>query len=85
MLLYTIGMQGFEIEAFLDELFAAEVGLVLDVRRVACCSSRLGFSSMVLRRRLSDAGISYLHIAKAGRPNSYGDCFSQFDSYLLIS
>jgi uncharacterized protein (DUF488 family) len=82
MRFYTIGMQGFEIEAFLDALAAAEVGLVLDVRSIACSSSRFGFPGMMLRRRLSDAGISYLHVAKAGPSHSYGDCLSQFDAYL---
>lgn len=82
MHLCTIGIHGFEIEALLDQLAAAQVGLVLDVRRLACGSTRNGFSNLVLRKRLSSAGISYVHIPKAGHPGTLADCLNEYERYL---
>ena len=82
MFLYTIGVQGSEIEAILDQLTAANVGLFLDVRRLACCGARLGSSSVALRKGLSTVGISYFHFPKAGHPSASVDCLSKYEKYL---
>jgi uncharacterized protein (DUF488 family) len=66
-MLATIGYEGKTQAEFLDELAAAGVELVLDVRAVAA-SRRPGFSKTALRNALAEAGIDYLHLRPLGTP-----------------
>jgi uncharacterized protein (DUF488 family) len=63
--LATIGYEGKTQEEFLDELRAAGIELVLDVRAVAA-SRRPGFSKTALRNGLAEVGIDYLHLRPLG-------------------
>jgi uncharacterized protein (DUF488 family) len=65
--LFTIGYEGKTQAEFLDELEAAGVALVLDVRAVAA-SRRPGFSKTALAGGLRERGIDYLHLRPLGTP-----------------
>jgi uncharacterized protein (DUF488 family) len=65
--LFTIGYEGKTQAEFLDELAAAGVELVLDVRAVAA-SRRPGFSKTALAGGLRERGIDYLHLRPLGTP-----------------
>ena len=65
--LATIGYEGKTQAEFLDELAAAGIELVLDVRAVAA-SRRPGFSKTALRNALAEHGIDYLHLRPLGTP-----------------
>ncbi|HEX8624853.1 MAG TPA: DUF488 domain-containing protein [Allosphingosinicella sp.] len=66
--LFTIGYEAKTQSEFLDELQAAGVGLVLDVRAVAA-SRRPGFSKTALAGGLRERGIDYLHLRALGTPS----------------
>src|SRR4051812_8658749 len=65
--LFTIGYEGKTQVEMLDELEAAGVALVLDVRAVAA-SRRPGFSKTALAGGLRERGIDYLHLRPLGTP-----------------
>src|SRR5512139_3587012 len=65
--LFTIGYEQTPSRAVLDELQAAGVKLLVDVRAVAS-SRRPGFSKNQLAAGLDERGISYLHLAGLGTP-----------------
>ena len=65
--LFTIGYEGKTQAEFLDELEAAAVELVIDVRAVAA-SRRPGFSKTALAAGLRERGIDYLHLRALGTP-----------------
>ncbi|MFL6845459.1 MAG: DUF488 family protein [Allosphingosinicella sp.] len=65
--LFTIGYEGKTQAEFLDELAAAGVELVLDIRAVAA-SRRPGFSKTALAGGLRERGIDYLHLRPLGTP-----------------
>ncbi len=65
--LFTIGYEGKTQAEFLDELQAAGVALVLDVRAVAA-SRRPGFSKTALAGGLRECGSDYLHLRALGTP-----------------
>lgn len=65
--LFTIGYEGKTQAEFLDELAAAGVELLIDVRAVAA-SRRPGFSKTALANGLSRRGIGYLHLRALGTP-----------------
>ena len=65
--LFTIGYEGKTQAEFLDELRAAGVELVIDVRAVAA-SRRPGFSKTALAGGLRERGIDYLHLRPLGTP-----------------
>jgi len=65
--LFTIGYEGKTQAEMLDELEAAGVALVLDVRAVAS-SRRPGFSKTALAGGLKERGIDYLHLRPLGTP-----------------
>ncbi|MGZ8342920.1 MAG: DUF488 domain-containing protein [Allosphingosinicella sp.] len=65
--LFTIGYEGKTQAEFLDELQAAGVALILDVRAVAA-SRRPGFSKTALANGLRERGIDYLHLRSLGTP-----------------
>lgn len=65
--LFTIGYEGKTQAEFLDELAAAGVELLIDVRAVAA-SRRPGFSKSALAAGLAERGIGYLHLRALGTP-----------------
>src|SRR6202049_3394944 len=67
--LFTIGYEQTPAKAVLDELEAAGVKLLVDVRAVSA-SRRPGFSKNQLAAGLDERGISYLHLRGLGTPKS---------------
>jgi uncharacterized protein (DUF488 family) len=67
--LFTIGYEQTPAKSVLDELDAAGVKLLVDVRAVAS-SRRPGFSKNQLAAGLDERGISYLHLRGLGTPKS---------------
>jgi uncharacterized protein (DUF488 family) len=67
--LFTIGYEQTPSKSVLDELEAAGVKLLVDVRAVAS-SRRPGFSKNQLAAGLDERGISYLHLKGLGTPKS---------------
>jgi uncharacterized protein (DUF488 family) len=65
--LFTIGYEGKTQDEFLDELEAAGVDLLIDVRAVAA-SRRPGFSKTALANSVRERGIDYLHLRPLGTP-----------------
>ncbi len=65
--LFTIGYEQTPAKSVLDELEAAGVKLLVDVRAVAA-SRRPGFSKSQLAAGLDARGISYLHLRGLGTP-----------------
>jgi uncharacterized protein (DUF488 family) len=65
--LFTIGYEGKTQSEFLDELAAAGVKLLIDVRAVAA-SRRPGFAKTALAAGLAERGIDYLHLRPLGTP-----------------
>ena len=67
--LSTIGYEGKTQAEFLDQLAAAGVALLIDVRAVAA-SRRPGFSKTALAGGLRERGIDYLHLRALGTPKA---------------
>jgi uncharacterized protein (DUF488 family) len=65
--LFTIGYEQAKSSAVLEELAAAKVELLVDVRAVAA-SRRPGFSKRQLAAGLDEHGIGYLHLRALGTP-----------------
>jgi uncharacterized protein (DUF488 family) len=70
--LFTIGYEQTPAKAVLDELEAAGVKLLVDVRAVAA-SRRPGFSKSQLAAGLDGRGIGYLHLRGLGTPKQGRD------------
>jgi uncharacterized protein (DUF488 family) len=66
---FTIGYEQTPSKAVLDELEAAGVKLLVDVRAIAS-SRRPGFSKSQLAAGLDERGIAYLHLRGLGTPKS---------------
>lgn len=64
---WTIGYEGMELGEFIDRLRGAEIGCLVDVRRVAW-SHKHGFRREQLRERLEVEGIGYMHMPQLGTP-----------------
>lgn len=89
--LFTIGYERQSIDTYIDELLAAGVDVIVDVRETAWSYKR-DFSSRPLERALAIAGIRYYHASFAGNPKefrsqaeSHADCLSAFENYLASS
>lgn len=65
--LFTIGYEHATTRALLDELQAAKIDLLIDVRAVTS-SRRPGFSKRQLAAGLDERGIGYLHLRALGTP-----------------
>jgi uncharacterized protein (DUF488 family) len=65
--LFTIGYEQARSDAVLNELKAAKVELLVDVRAVAA-SRRPGFSKRQLAAGLDENDIAYLHLRALGTP-----------------
>lgn len=80
--LYTIGYEGKTQAEFLDELTAARVRRVIDVRAVAA-SRRPGFSKTALAGGLGEVGIGYLHLRALGTPKAGRDAARKGNTRLM--
>lgn len=65
--LFTIGYEQTPATSVLDELEAAGVKLLVDVRAVAA-SRRPGFAKSQLKAGLDERGIGYIHLRGLGTP-----------------
>ena len=72
MAIATIGYEGKTQAQMIDQLKAAGVELVVDVRAVAA-SRRPGFSKTILGASLEEAGIGYEHLRGLGTPKAGRD------------
>ncbi len=72
MAIATIGYEGKTQAQMIDQLKAAGVDLVVDVRAVAA-SRRPGFSKTILGASLDEAGIGYEHLRGLGTPKAGRD------------
>lgn len=88
--LFTIGYEQATSAAVLEELRAAKVDLLVDVRAVAA-SRRAGFSKRQLAAGLDATGIGYLHLRALGTPKEgrvaaragrFDDLFRIYDAHL---
>jgi uncharacterized protein (DUF488 family) len=70
--LMTVGYEGKSVQALLDQLLAAHVARVVDVRQLPL-SRRRGFSKTALSTALAEAGIEYVHVRAAGNPFRHDD------------
>ncbi len=67
--LFTIGYEAKTQSHLIDELKAAGVEVVVDVRAIAA-SRRAGFSKTVLAASLAAEGIDYVHLRALGTPKA---------------
>jgi uncharacterized protein (DUF488 family) len=67
MRFYTLGYQGIYLETFIEALHSENIGTLLDVRAVPW-SRREEFIKRNLNAALTNAGIKYLHLERAGNP-----------------
>ncbi len=91
MILFTIGYEGLDVEAFFFTLREARVETLLDVRQLPLSRKR-GFSKNALRAESNSRGIAYLHRVEFGCPKQIrlqykhdGDWFcyvERFNAYL---
>lgn len=70
--IYTLGYEGFDIDAFIRRLKAAGVKTVVDVRELPL-SRKKGFSKSSFRDALSNAGMAYFHVPALGCPKPVRD------------
>jgi transcriptional regulator with XRE-family HTH domain len=70
----SIGYEGRTIDSFVEELLAAGVTTVADVRMTPI-SRKPGFSKTRLNAALTDAGIAYVHLRSLGNPKSNREPF----------
>ncbi|MCX6338691.1 MAG: DUF488 domain-containing protein [Candidatus Aureabacteria bacterium] len=89
--LYTIGYEGKDLDAFVSQLGRFQIQRVVDVREVPLSRKR-GFSKSPLRERLGEEGFEYVHLKELGSPkeirkklkedNDYRSFFQAFSTYL---
>lgn len=76
--IYSVGYEGFTVEALVDRLAGAGVTTLIDVRLNAV-SRRVGFSKRRLAEVLNEAGIAYVHEKELGNPQDNRDSFRAGD------
>lgn len=76
-----VGYEGRDAEQFVDELLAAEVDVVVDVR-LTPVSRKRGFSKRALAEHLESAGIRYEHLRALGNPKENRAGFAGGDEEL---
>lgn len=70
--LYTLGYEGFDIDAFVARAVQAGVRTILDVRELPL-SRKKGFSKSSLSEALGRSGVAYLHAPSLGCPKAIRD------------
>jgi uncharacterized protein (DUF488 family) len=76
--IYSVGYEGFDIDALVGRLGLSHVAAVIDVR-LNPSSRRPGFSRGPLDAALEQAGIGYLHEPELGNPADNRDAFRRGD------
>lgn len=76
------------MDAYVQKLKAAGVGIVADVRETPWSHKR-GFCKNILSTELSKAGIEYVHVKSAGNPKAnrrtapdLAECLRRYKAYL---
>ena len=77
---YTAGYEGKTVEVLLQELLAAGIECLLDVRYNAISRKR-GFSKGKLRELCEANNIDYVHLRQLGIPSSYRKNLKTVDDY----
>lgn len=67
MLIHTLGYQAIYLETFIEALKSENIGMLIDVRALPW-SRREEFSKRNLDASLTNAGIKYVHLERAGNP-----------------
>jgi uncharacterized protein (DUF488 family) len=67
--IFTTGYEGRDIDEFLSHLINNNIQMVVDIREVPISRKR-GFSKNVLRQRLAEYGVDYVHIRTLGSPSN---------------
>lgn len=70
--LYTLGYEGFDIDAFVTRARAAGVKTIVDVRELPL-SRKKGFSKTAFSEALAAAGLAYFHAPALGCPKPIRD------------
>lgn len=76
--LYTVGYEGRTLDEVLQQLVAAKVRRLVDVRELPL-SRRRGFSKTAFSQALADVGIEYVHIKPLGNPKANRDRYRSGD------
>jgi uncharacterized protein (DUF488 family) len=76
--IYSVGYEGFDVDALVSRLAASHVAGVIDVR-LNPSSRRPGFSRRALSATLEQAGIAYVHEPELGNPADNRDSFRRGD------
>lgn len=76
--IYSVGYEGFTVDALVERLAQSGVSLLVDVRLNAT-SRRPGFSRRALESALAGHGIVYVHERKLGNPPDNRDAFRRGD------
>ena len=76
--LYTVGYEGRTLDELLQQLIAARVQRLVDVRELPL-SRRRGFSKTAFSQALAAVGIEYVHIKSLGNPKANRDRYRSGD------
>ena len=74
--LFTLGYEGLDIAAFIEQLLAHKVKTVMDVRELPL-SRKKGFSKSAFSEALTRAGIAYVHAPALGCPKDIRDRYKR--------
>lgn len=81
--LFTIGYEGFTLEAFLRQLISNDVRVLCDVRKNAI-SRKYGFSKSTLLKACLGVGIDYVHVPELGIDSHLRQSLSCQDDYDML-
>jgi len=76
MIVYTIGYEGLDIEAFMTLLAVHSIETVVDIRELPL-SRKPGFSKKALASVLNLSGLEYVHMVNLGCPKSVRDRYRE--------
>ena len=76
--IYSVGYEGFDVEALAARLASSQVSIVVDVR-LNPSSRKRGFSKKSLSAALADVGVDYEHVPELGNPVDNRDSFRRGD------
>jgi uncharacterized protein (DUF488 family) len=77
---YTVGYEGWMVDALLDRLLRVGIKRLIDVRRNPI-ARRYGFHRVTLCRLCKDVGIDYAHFPSLGVPSAWRSDLSDDSSY----
>jgi uncharacterized protein (DUF488 family) len=76
--IYSVGYEGFDVEALAERLASSKVSIVVDVR-LNPSSRKAGFSKKALSAALAHVGVAYEHSRELGNPVDNRDSFRRGD------